>query len=206
LGNICNTWTKEAVSVRMFFFVASVYFPGVLTYFSIYGWQIKQKLKDYGIEGVENITLVPDVQHEGLSRGFAFVEFSCHADAMLAYKRLQKPDVIFGHAERTAKVAFAEPIREPDPEIMAQVKSVFINGLPPHWDEDHVRELFKSYGEIVRIVLARNMSTAKRKDYGFVDFLTHEAAVACVDGVNKSEMGDVASKVFTLVCYLTLIL
>ncbi|KAG5050862.1 hypothetical protein JHK87_003060 [Glycine soja] len=168
LGNICNTWTKEA---------------------------IKQKLKDYGIEGVENITLVPDVQHEGLSWGFAFLEFSCHADAMLAYKRLQKPDVMFGHAERTAKVAFAEPIREPDPEIMAQVKSVFINGLPPHWDEDHVRELFKSYGEVVRIVLARNMSSAKRKDYGFVDFSTHEAAVACVDGVNKSELGDGASKI-----------
>jgi len=197
---------KRSCKCTHVFFVASVYFPGVLTYFLTYVWQIKQKLKDYGIEGVENITLVPDVQHEGLSRGFAFVEFSCHADAMLAYKRLQKPDVIFGHAERTAKVAFAEPIREPDPEIMAQVKSVFINGLPPHWDEDHVRELFKSYGEIVRIVLARNMSTAKRKDYGFVDFLTHEAAVACVDGVNKSEMGDVGSKVFTLVCYLTLIL
>ncbi|CAL5409781.1 unnamed protein product [Camellia sinensis] len=49
LGNICNTWTKEA---------------------------IKQKLKDYGIEGVENITLVSDVWHEGLSRGFAFIEFS----------------------------------------------------------------------------------------------------------------------------------
>lgn len=125
---------------------------------------------------------------------------------MLAFKRLQKPDVIFGHAERTAKVAFAEPIHEPDPEIMAQVKSVFINGLPPHWDEDHVRELFKSYGEVVRIVLARNMSSAKRKDYGFVDFSTHEAAVACVDGVNKSELGDGASKVYNLVCYLTMIL
>ncbi|KAK8270478.1 hypothetical protein V6Z11_D11G197800 [Gossypium hirsutum] len=95
LGNICNTWTKEA---------------------------IKQNLKEYGIEGVENITLVPDVQHEGLSRGFAFLEFSCHADAMLAYKRLQKPDVVFGHPERTAKVAFAEPLREPDPEIMAKTK------------------------------------------------------------------------------------
>ncbi|GAU37683.1 hypothetical protein TSUD_209720 [Trifolium subterraneum] len=163
LGNICNTWKKEA---------------------------IKQKLKDYGVEGVESIALAPDVQHEGLSRGFAFLEFSCHADAMLAYKRLQKPDVIFGHAERTAKVAFAEPIHEPGSEIMAQVKSVFINGLPLDWDEDHVRELLKSYGEIVTIVLSRNMSTAKRKDYGFVDFSTHEAALACVDSVNKSELGD----------------
>lgn len=167
LGNICNTWTKEA---------------------------IKQKLKDYGIEGVGNITLVPNPQHEGLSRGFAFLEFSCHADAMLAYKRLQKPDVIFGHAERTAKVAFAEPLREPDPEIMAQVKSVFVDGLPPHWDEDRVREQFKGYGEIERIVLARNMSTAKRKDFGFVDFTTHEAALSCIDSVNNTELCDGNSK------------
>ncbi|XWS33840.1 hypothetical protein CRYUN_Cryun22dG0117500 [Craigia yunnanensis] len=167
LGNICNTWTKEA---------------------------IKQKLKEYGIEGVENITLVLDVQHEGLSRGFAFLEFSCHADAMLAYKRLQKPDVVFGHPERTAKVAFAEPLREPDPEIMVTVKTVFLDSLPPHWDEDRVREKLKGYGEIVRIVLARNMSTAKRKDFGFVDFSTHKAATACVDGVNNAQLDDGNSK------------
>ncbi|KAL0343119.1 UNVERIFIED_CONTAM: Heterogeneous nuclear ribonucleoprotein Q [Sesamum angustifolium] len=168
LGNICNTWTKEA---------------------------IKQKLKDYGIEGVENITLVADPRYEGLSRGFAFIEFSSHAEAMLAYKRLQKPDVVFGHSERTAKVAFAEPLREPDPEVMAQVKSVFIDGLPPHWDEDHVREKFKVFGDIARIMLARNMSTAKRKDFGFVDFNTHEAAVSCVEGVNNNGLNDGNSKV-----------
>ncbi|XP_059435724.1 uncharacterized protein LOC132168715 isoform X2 [Corylus avellana] len=168
LGNICNTWTKEA---------------------------IKQKLKEYDVEGVENITLVPDVQHEGLSRGFAFLEFSCHAEAMLAYKRLQKPDVVFGHPERTAKVAFAEPLREPDPAVMAQVKSIFLDGLPPHWDEDHVREQLKGYGEIARIVLARNMSTAKRKDFGFVDFSTHEAAVASIAGINNSQLGDGKMKV-----------
>lgn len=153
-------------------------------------------MKDYGVEGVENITLVPDVQHEGLSRGFAFLEFSCHADAMLAYKRLQKPDVVFGHSERTAKVAFAEPLREPDPEIMAKVKTVFLDGLPPHWDEEQVRGQFKIYGEIIRIVLARNMSTAKRKDFGFVDFSTHEAAVSCIDGVNNTDIIDGKSKVY----------
>ncbi|XP_011043227.1 PREDICTED: nucleolin-like [Populus euphratica] len=163
LGNICNTWTKEA---------------------------IRQKLKDYGVEGVENITVVSDAQHEGRSRGFAFLEFACHADAMLAYKRLQKPDVVFGHPERTAKVAFSEPIREPDPEIMAQVKTIFLDGLPPHWDEDRVRECLKGYGEIVRVVLARNMSTAKRKDFGFVDFSTHDAAVACIEGINNREFGN----------------
>lgn len=152
-------------------------------------------MKEYGVEGVESITLVADPQHAGLSRGFAFVEFSSHADAMLAYKRLQKVDVVFGHAERTVKVAFAEPLREPDPEIMAQVKSVFVDGLPPHWDEEHVREHFKAYGEVERIVLARNLPSAKRKDFGFVDFNTHEAATACIIGVNNTELGDGKSKV-----------
>ncbi|GAB2282816.1 hypothetical protein Dimus_017352 [Dionaea muscipula] len=167
IGNICNTWTKEA---------------------------IKQKLKDYGVEGVEHITLVQDPRHEGLSRGFCFIQFSCHADAMIAYKRLQKPDVILGHTERTAKVAFAEPLREPDPEVMSKVKSVFVDGLPPYWDEDRVREHFKSYGEIERIMLARNMSTAKRKDFGFVDFTTHDAALACIEDINSKELGDGKSK------------
>lgn len=83
--------------------------------------QIRRRLKEYGVDGVENITLVEDTQNEGRSRGFAFVEFSCHEQAMNAYKRLQKPDVVFGHPEWTAKVAFAEPIREPDAEVMAQV-------------------------------------------------------------------------------------
>lgn len=84
-------------------------------------------MKEYGVDGVERITLVADSQNEGLSRGFAFLEFSCHAEAMLAYKRLQKPDVIFGHHERTAKVAFAEPLHEPDPEVMSQVLLVSLD-------------------------------------------------------------------------------
>lgn len=159
-------------------------------------WQINQKIKDYGVEGVENITMVADPRNEGLSRGFVFVEFSCHAEALLAYKRLQKSDVVFGHCERSVKVAFAEPQREPDPEVMAQVKSVFIDGLPPHWDEDRVRENFKVFGEITKILLARNMPTAKRKDFGFVDFNTHQEGVSCVEGVSKNGLNDGNLKVY----------
>lgn len=105
-------------------------------------------------------------------------------------------------------MAFAEPSREPDPKVMAQVKSVFIDGLPPHWDEDYVRENLQVFGEISRIMLARNMPTAKRKDFGFVDFSTHEAAVSCVEGVDGKGLGDGNSKVYCcfglfyyLICY-----
>ncbi|XP_044400639.1 nucleolin isoform X2 [Triticum aestivum] len=163
LGNICNTWTKEA---------------------------IKKRLLDYGVEGVQSLTLVPDTQNEGQSRGFAFLEFSCHADAMLAFKRLQQPDALFGHPERTAKVAFAEPIKEADAQVMAQVKSVFIDGLPPYWDEERVKNRFRAYGLIERVVLARNMPSAKRNDFGFVNFSTHEEALACIEATNNTELGD----------------
>eukprot|EP00252_Welwitschia_mirabilis_P012025 TRINITY_DN26744_c0_g1_i3.p1 TRINITY_DN26744_c0_g1~~TRINITY_DN26744_c0_g1_i3.p1 ORF type:complete len:749 (+),score=164.58 TRINITY_DN26744_c0_g1_i3:185-2431(+) len=166
LGNICNTWTKEAV---------------------------KERLKFYGVEGLDELTLVADSQNEGLSRGFAFLSFSTHTDAIRAYKRLQKPDVLFG-GSRTAKVAFAEPLREPDKEIMAKVKSVFIDGIPPYWDEDRVRNYLKRYGEIERVVLARNMPTAKRKDFGFVNFRTHEEAMACIDGLNNTMIIDGETK------------
>ncbi|XP_065859110.1 uncharacterized protein [Euphorbia lathyris] len=162
LGNICKTWTKEA---------------------------LKEKLKHYGVNNVEDLTLVEDSNNEGMNRGFAFLEFSSRSDAMDAFKRLQKRDVLFG-VDRPAKVSFADSFIDPGDEIMAQVKTVFIDGLPASWDEDHVRGLLKKYGEIEKIELARNMPSAKRKDFGFVTFDSHDAAVTCAKSINNAELGD----------------
>ncbi|XP_047315007.1 nucleolin-like isoform X2 [Impatiens glandulifera] len=167
LGNICKTWTKEA---------------------------LKAKLKHYGIENIEDLTLVEDSNNEGLNRGFAFLEFSSRSVAMDAFKRLQKRDVVFG-VDRSAKVTFADSFIDPGDEIMAQVKTVFIDGLLASWDEDHLRELLKTYGGIEKIELARNMPSAKRKDFGFVTFDTHDAAVLCAKCINNEELGEGNSKV-----------
>uniref|UniRef100_A0A5B6Z7Q8 Putative nucleolin n=1 Tax=Davidia involucrata TaxID=16924 RepID=A0A5B6Z7Q8_DAVIN len=166
LGNICKTWTKEA---------------------------LKEKLKHYGVENVDDLTLVEDSNNEGMNRGFAFLEFSSRSDAMDAFKRLQKRDVVFG-VDRAAKVSFADSFIDPGDEIMAQVKTVFVDGLPASWDEDRVRELLKKYGEIEKIELARNMPSAKRKDFGFVTFDTHDAAVACAKCINNEELGEGENK------------
>ena len=72
---------------------------------------------------------------------------------------------------------------------------MFVDGMSPAWDEDRVKELFKDYGEIEGIVLARNMPTAKRMDFGFVNFSTHEAAVACANALNDKEIDDGKAKV-----------
>ncbi|KAL7619021.1 hypothetical protein Lser_V15G03110 [Lactuca serriola] len=166
LGNVCKTWTKEA---------------------------LKEKLKKYGVDTVEDLTLVEDNKNDGSNRGFAFLEFSSRSDAMDAFKRLQKRDVTFG-VDRPAKVSFADSFIDPGDEIMAQVKTVFIDGLPASWDEGRVRDLLKKYGEVVKIELARNMPSARRKDYGFITFGTHDSALTCAKSINNEELGDNENK------------
>ncbi|CAA6667012.1 unnamed protein product [Spirodela intermedia] len=167
LGNICRTWTKE---------------------------HLKDKLKQYGVENIDDLTLVEDSNNEGNNRGFAFLEFASRTDAMDAYRRLQKQDVAFG-VDRNAKVSFADSFIEPDDEIMAQVKTVFVDGLPAAWDEERIRDYLKKFGQIERVELARNMPAAKRKDFGFVTFETHDSAVKCAEAINNAELGEGDKKV-----------
>ncbi|KAL3000640.1 hypothetical protein AAZX31_09G224300 [Glycine max] len=162
LGNICKTWKKEA---------------------------LKEKLKHYGVEDVEDLTLIEDDTNEGMNRGFAFLEFSSRSDAKEAYKRLQKRDVAFG-VDKPAKVSFADSFIDLGDEIMAQVKTVFIDSLPPSWNEDYVRDLLKKYGEIEKVELAKDMPAARRKNYGFVTFSTHVAAVECADSITSAGLGE----------------
>lgn len=166
LGNICKAWTKEA---------------------------LKEKLKHYGVDNIEDLTLVEDSNNDGMNRGFAFLEFSSRSDAMDSFRRLQKRDVVFG-VDRPAKVSFADSFVDPGDEVMAQVKKVFVDGLPASWDEDRVRDLLKKYGKIEKIELARNMPSAKRKDFGFITFDTHDAAVTCAKNINNTELGEGESK------------
>lgn len=79
--------------------------------------------------------------------------------------------------------------------LHVQVKKVFVDGLPASWDEDRVRDLLKKYGKIEKIELARNMPSAKRKDFGFITFDTHDSAVTCAKNINNTELGEGESKV-----------
>lgn len=70
-----------------------------------------------------------------------------------------------------------------------------MDGLPASWDEDRVKEHLKKFGVIEKIELARNMPSAKRKDFGFVTFNTHDAAVACAEGISNADLGEGDHKV-----------
>ncbi|CAN8284515.1 unnamed protein product [Cochlearia groenlandica] len=162
ISHICKTWNTEA---------------------------LREKLKHYGVENMDDITLVEDKNNANMNRGYAFLEFSSRSDAMDAHKRLQKKEVMFG-AEKPAKISFADSFLDTEDEIMSQVKTIFIDGLSPSWNEEHVRELLKTYGKLEKIELARNMPSARRKDFGFITFDSHETAVKCIKFINKSELGE----------------
>ncbi|KAL6004824.1 hypothetical protein ACLOJK_005380 [Asimina triloba] len=165
VGNICKKWTKDNVLAT---------------------------LKEYGIEQIEEIILPGDPKKEGSSKGFAFLEFGTHSDAMAAFQRLRKPDAVFG-SDRSAKIAFAQSLH-PSKEALLQVKTVFVEGLPASWDEDRLEEQCKKYGKIEEVRVPRK-SGKKHRGFGFIEFSSRGCAIACVKGINDDKLGDGEIKV-----------
>ncbi|URE19866.1 hypothetical protein MUK42_10408 [Musa troglodytarum] len=166
LGNIDKKWRKEDV-IKM--------------------------LQDIGIEKIDTVTVMADPYNADTNRGFAFLELETNRDAHLAYRKLQKKDV-FGKG-RNIKVAWAEPLNDPDEEQMQKVKSVYVEGIPSSWHETKLREIFKKFGEIERIVHSRDIQSAKRKDFAFVNYSTRESALSCIESFEKEELTENGSKV-----------
>ncbi|XP_020260759.1 nucleolin-like isoform X2 [Asparagus officinalis] len=154
LGNICKTWTRD---------------------------HVLETLKGYGIEQIEDVLIPDDPKSEGKIKGFAFLEFKSHSDAMTAFQRLRKPDAVFGR-DISAKVGFAQAPLHPCEEDLMKVKTVYVEGFPKSWDEAKLEELCNQYGEIEKVQLFR-----KRKDFGFVGFFSRDSAVACVEGINNTQ-------------------
>lgn len=109
--------------------------------------QLKEKLKHYGLDDIEDVTLVEDSNNVGMNRGFAFLEFSSRSDAMDAFKRLQKRDVAFG-VDRPAKVSFADSFIDPGDEIMAQVPNPTSLVLHPEVRFNAVSITIRSVAEV----------------------------------------------------------
>ncbi|XP_006851846.2 nucleolin isoform X1 [Amborella trichopoda] len=167
VGNICKTWTKD---------------------------KVLETLKSLGVEQIEEMLIPDDPKSEGKSRGFAFLEFSTHSDAIAAFQILRKPNAVFG-CDRSAKVSFAQCSMHPSEEALSQVKTVYVEGLPNSWDEAKIKDLCKQYGDIEKVQLSKNFTTSKRKDFGFVTFVSRESALNCVEGLNKAELGEGETKI-----------
>lgn len=85
------------------------------------------------------------------------------------------------------------------------MKSVYVEGIPSSWNESKLREFFGKFGEIERIVHSRDIHSAKRKDFAFVNFSAREAALSCMESF-KEDVTENGSKVEFLVYYIRIFL
>ncbi|XP_078180334.1 uncharacterized protein LOC144574278 isoform X3 [Carex rostrata] len=154
--------------------------------------EIIKMLKDFGIEKIDTVTVMQDPQNPELNRGFAFLDLETNRDAQVAYKKLKVGDFSKGCHVR---IDWAQPCHEPDEEEMLKVKSVFVECIPLSWDKAKISEIFEKFGKIERVVLARDIPSSKRKDYAFVNYTNRDAAISCIEFVEKEGLVENGLKV-----------
>ncbi|KAK9121074.1 hypothetical protein Syun_018691 [Stephania yunnanensis] len=136
--------------------------------------RVLERLKNLGVEQIEEIYLPDNPNKEGKSIGYALLEFKHPFRCNVRISRLKQPDALFGR-DRSAKVAFSQSIH-PSEEALLQVKIVYLEGLAESWEEDKLKKLCEQYGEDEKVQLSRKYLSTRRKDFGFVSFVTRESA------------------------------
>ncbi|KAL0969573.1 hypothetical protein UPYG_G00229260 [Umbra pygmaea] len=129
-------------------------------------------------EGLMEVILYHQPDDKKKNRGFCFLEYEDHKSAAQARRRLMSGKVkVWGNP---VTVEWADPVDEPDPEIMAKVKVLFVRNLATPVTEELLEKTFSQFGKLERV--------KKLKDYAFVHFEDRDAAVTAMKEMNGQEL------------------
>ncbi|KAK9160697.1 hypothetical protein Syun_007038 [Stephania yunnanensis] len=153
---------------------------------------VLERLKNLGVEQIEEIYLPDNPNKEGKSKGYALLEFKTPFRCNVSHFNGLNNQMLFLAVIGVRKLHF------PSRFILVKkhfyrfvvVKTVYLEGLAESWEEDKLKKLCEQYGEDEKVQLSRKFLSTRRKDFGFVSFVTRESAVACVEGINKAEIGE----------------
>lgn len=122
----------------------------------------------------------------GNSKGYGFVHYETDEAASQAIKHvngmlLNEKKVYVGHhipkKDRQSKFE----------EMKANFTNVYVKNINTESNDDEFRDLFDKYGDITSCALARDQETGKNRGFGFVNFVSHEAAAQAVDELNGKD-------------------
>ena len=65
---------------------------------------------------------------------------------------------------------------------------VYVGNLPFSVDDDKLKELFSSYGEIEEATVIQNNFSGRSKGFGFVTFKEEESAKKAISEMNEKEI------------------
>ncbi|TDH07392.1 hypothetical protein EPR50_G00105450 [Perca flavescens] len=126
--------------------------------------------------GTLNDCVVVMNQQLGRSRCFGFITYSTpeEADAAMA----AKPHVVEGHDVELKRAIAREDANNPD--ILANVKKIFVGGVKDHIEADNLTEYFSQFGVVEKAEIISDKQTGRKRGFGFVFFEDTDSATKAV--------------------------
>ncbi|XP_050989391.1 synaptotagmin binding, cytoplasmic RNA interacting protein, like isoform X1 [Labeo rohita] len=129
-------------------------------------------------EGLNDVILYHQPDDKKKNRGFCFLEYEDHKTAAQARRRLMSGKVkVWGNV---VTVEWADPIEDPDPEVMAKVKVLFVRNLASTVTEELLEKSFCQFGKLERV--------KKLKDYAFIHFEERDSAVKALAEMHGKDL------------------
>ena len=69
------------------------------------------------------------------------------------------------------------------------MKNIFVGNLSFNTNEDEVRQLFESYGQVDRVSIMTDRDTGRSRGFGFVEMTNNEDGEKAIAGLNGSQLG-----------------
>jgi cold-inducible RNA-binding protein len=69
------------------------------------------------------------------------------------------------------------------------VKNIFVGNLSFNTNEDEVRQMFESYGQVDRVSIMTDRDTGRSRGFGFVEMTNNEDGEKAIAALNGSQLG-----------------
>ena len=69
------------------------------------------------------------------------------------------------------------------------MKNIFVGNLSFNTNEDEVRQLFESYGQVDRVSIMTDRDTGRSRGFGFVEMTNNEDGEKAIAALNGSQVG-----------------
>ncbi|HLZ43251.1 MAG TPA: RNA-binding protein [Candidatus Sulfotelmatobacter sp.] len=69
------------------------------------------------------------------------------------------------------------------------MKNIFVGNLSFNTNEDELRQLFESYGQVDRVSIMTDRDTGRSRGFGFVEMSSNEDGEKAIAGLNGSQVG-----------------